>query len=488
MGGMLFNNAIGWALYQLRGGHKAVLKFGLIGFFGVGALILLTLRGDPRHNDEVLEFWSWALMMAQIGILLLLGNGGIGNAVKRDNTTLMIESHRLMPVDAVHAVLGYAFGSLSVTLTLAVVTFTLGLFVSAAAGVALSYWLLANLQVLAYAVCLWIMAVFAAMVLQGGMGISIAFLLFFAITTLNDAGPGGAWPFPALNVLVLPIFEQPPFKVMSIGLAWDVQMAYSLLAFGVMASFSFIAAARKFQRQDQVAFVPLLGVCIVLGWNLLSLQGIQPNNTPTNAEFYWTERLGVGIIGTLASSMLLAMLPISTTVWLGCEWRRRRRLNDPSLRGASVSLKWMVPALTAIVMMLPMGIALTNSQASRIAGTVFLATAVIIVLFLATIARLYEVPYRVRGKAGFVIVIFLLVSWGLPLLIKIFRTTTPGEMSEHTMTVRSACRTMSAHYHLWMDIRQVNWPAVMIGLGVQAGITVVLYAVSMPRKAVAAAG
>ena len=61
-------------------------------------------------GSGVLMGWTTGLLGLQGAILGLYGCSVVGNAVRRDISAGLLESHRLMPVSAGTAVLGYVTG------------------------------------------------------------------------------------------------------------------------------------------------------------------------------------------------------------------------------------------------------------------------------------------------------------------------------------------------------------------------------------------
>jgi hypothetical protein len=107
------NTAIGWVHFRMRGGARMLLVT-TIGYAAVIVaaigLFLAADAGGVGGPAQVMYGWSVGLLVIQTAVLLLYGGSRIGASIRSDLTTRMIESHRLMPVGRVPAVLSYLLG------------------------------------------------------------------------------------------------------------------------------------------------------------------------------------------------------------------------------------------------------------------------------------------------------------------------------------------------------------------------------------------
>src|SRR3989442_1269023 len=108
MDGTIINNPIAWGHFKVRGGWRNHV-WGTGGYFLIiVGVITVTDRLNPRGG--MLRVWTSALLGLQLAVLVLYGCAVIGNAIRRDITTGVLESHRLMPVPSSAGVLGYLMG------------------------------------------------------------------------------------------------------------------------------------------------------------------------------------------------------------------------------------------------------------------------------------------------------------------------------------------------------------------------------------------
>src|SRR6185503_14151003 len=112
---MFFNNAITWANARLRGGWK-----GYVGITGAYAMVIALVFIYISRMGAVGTAGPLALctllFFINLVILLFLGCTTIGNAIRRDITSGLIASHRLMPVSPAAAVIGYIIGPAALAL------------------------------------------------------------------------------------------------------------------------------------------------------------------------------------------------------------------------------------------------------------------------------------------------------------------------------------------------------------------------------------
>src|SRR4051812_48729029 len=128
-------NALGWGYVQMRGGWKN-LSITIGGYAAlIFTLVMVSVWMRPDYSQSMLQGWTAALLMVQAGLLLLLGMGTVGSAVKLDHTSRMIESHRLMPTSAFSAIAGYLMGAPCQAIGLGLATFIIGAITAAGAKI-----------------------------------------------------------------------------------------------------------------------------------------------------------------------------------------------------------------------------------------------------------------------------------------------------------------------------------------------------------------
>ena len=140
------DNAISWAVHRLRGGWKNL--FFVSGWYCIAALFLIglpyELADQPRDKMNVLDVASVMILIVQVVMLLMLSGLSISGAIRRDLATRVMESHRLMPLSPVQAIVGYLAGGAIQTLSLSLINLILGAMIFAARGVPVQDWLISN--------------------------------------------------------------------------------------------------------------------------------------------------------------------------------------------------------------------------------------------------------------------------------------------------------------------------------------------------------
>src|SRR5689334_19933192 len=137
-----FDNPIGFAQVRVRGGWKNVLTTTAAYVLILGSTMFATasLAAVGTSNASIYGGWVYGLMGLQTAVLLLFGATRVSAAIRGDLLG-MIESHRLMPVEASQAVLGYLGGSTCQALALAAANVVLGAVAVGRAGLPLDRWI-----------------------------------------------------------------------------------------------------------------------------------------------------------------------------------------------------------------------------------------------------------------------------------------------------------------------------------------------------------
>ena len=304
----LTNNAIGWAAFQLQGGWRNIAATAL----GYGVIVVLGLTAAAQFASVPVGQMMYTLLMFMLAAqglwLLLFAPSRIQTALRRDLTTGMIESHRLMPLSPTRAVLGYLVGPSVQPIALAAMTFFVGCFAASAASVELPRWLIANFLVIELAAFAWVVMGAAAMTNAQGAFIAVVFILPSVINTRAvHALPGGV-------LLVPPLVGRTVFEMS--GELTRVHLAGFLLH-GALAAIFMRAAARKYVRTDATAFTPLMGLGLLACWTVSSIVAMRWWDEVRPAAMRWSTRDidGLTIVFTTAAAGLIGMSAVTKTVW-----------------------------------------------------------------------------------------------------------------------------------------------------------------------------
>src|SRR5687767_1325045 len=126
------NNALAWAHFRLRGGWARSVLITISAVLVLAGLVMTMHRLNPDDADKILFGWTTGLLAIQGLCMILAIPGRIGQIVRADVQSKMIESHRLMPMPPAHAVAGYIAGAAAPFVVFCGGIFVLGALVAAA--------------------------------------------------------------------------------------------------------------------------------------------------------------------------------------------------------------------------------------------------------------------------------------------------------------------------------------------------------------------
>jgi len=468
-----FDNAIGWAQLQLRRGWRNVLATTIAYLVVVGGLMLASLRLEEYTphlaRTQILQFWTMALMGLQIAVLLLGGCSAIGAAVRKDISSGMIESHRLMNVSGTEAVAGYIFGATCQVLPVAAVNLLLGSF-AAGVGFTVHVWLLANVILFVFSLCAWAAMTLLAFVAQTGMRYLVGFVVVLLIgkSILPAVLPG-------LTMLISPVIRGSVFGII-LGRSWHRAYEISILGQCFVGILCFIGAVHKYRRNDVLAFGPLLGLVLVAGWISLSVKAISDwqEFTPSIGGFWYVERVALEgqLIVALLVGMFLATVPISGAAWIQARWRHRRLLNDPALPARPIP----TPVVALVAAALPLLLPWLVEKPLDVTAESIVQTFLVMALFLLATSWLIRLLYALEVKRTRVIVgLWFFAAWLGPLGIDLVRAGLEASPTDESMlSPISGCSPIGAFISIWAEPAASADPRA--GLAVQAALAAVLAA------------
>jgi hypothetical protein len=441
----LVDNPIAWAQVQLRGGLKRLIVAADVYGVVLGGTIFLSLRVDPKSATWALSMWTKGLLGIQAGILILLACSVIAKSVRKDMATRMIESHRLTPVSAAQAVSGYIAGAAFQPICIAIVNLLLGVFTAAGAGEPVGRWLLTNAILAWFAMCLWAGAAYVATVTQRG--------LEFGLVLIIVAGMGGGLTFafvPAVVLLVTPIIGDSIFGSPAGGSGWSGIYPISIAAQAILAVLFHIAAARKYRRDDAVAFGPWLGLGLLAGWVTLSIVGVA-NWRELRPTFWDVTSIGAAeqVIASTLVALFVAMIPISGAACIRAKWERARSLNDSNAGRKPISPMVVALVCAAVCLLLPMMLVFcSGSKGPAMKG---IRIGVMLGAQLLSLALLLSMTYRASVKPPQFVIAWIFLVWLIPLLAEFISQGLTGRSEwSHQIMVFSPIGTLTAIL--------VDWP------------------------------
>ncbi|MGH7179985.1 MAG: hypothetical protein ACREJC_21590 [Tepidisphaeraceae bacterium] len=488
----VFDNAIAWAQFQLTGGWRTTLITTGVYLTLIGGAVMLSTRLSV--GTSTLSGWTVALLGLQSAILVIFASARIGMAIRSDVAARMVESHRLMPMPAWQAILGYMLGGASQPLALACVTFALGCATASASGAGVERFVVANAILFTFSAFVWSVMAFMSFAARpgskrGGMGWVMGFIF------LSASGNGGIVAvLPALSVLIAPMAGRSIYSMKATG--DDLGFAYtiSVAMQAVIGGLYFIAATRRYRRDDLPGFTPGMALLLLAAFAAATTVGM----------IWWDEfrpailrmskldtlrMLPVQIIASSILAMLIGILPAASAARFESDWRRRRDIDDPAL-GPRPLFPVLVALLTGLVCLAPVFAAPRPNQlpetwpipeqalplrvsAALVCGVAFASFAMFISYVLRIIRR------RSNFSPGWLVVIALVATWLVPLGLDVMRFVASQE--EASLTAVSGCSPIGTLLALWgpysFDVR----PGLIFQIGL-AGLLAAVFYLTQARK------
>ncbi len=408
------DNALAWSQFRLKGGPRNLLGVLAIYIAIIGGLILISTRVDPTSAPQALATWTMILLGLQIGILLLLAPSVIRNAVRKDIDTGMIESHRLMPMTGVTAVVGYVTGPSAQAVSLFLATFCLGLGTAATGGYRVVDWVAVNVVLALFAACVWVVFVLLSMLGKNALGVMLGVLFLIAIS-----GESFANLLPGVTILAGPVLGGSIFGIVAGGSSVSSIHLLSFCLQLAVAGLCFLAAARRYCRNDVPAFGRLLGMALVIAWVLASICGMSSGLGSTALSRMWAaETKGYRMVASILAGTIVAFVPLAAAVLAEDRWRRRRALDDPALEPHPIAPVLIALVASAILLLLPLAMASLKPDESSFKDSAMIRVAIFVtVTGLLQVRYLLGVLYRFRLVPTYWLGLWVVLNWGGPPLL-----------------------------------------------------------------------
>jgi len=453
----LTNNAIAWGQVRLRGGWRnVIITIGTCAVLVVG-LILLCIRVQFAPFKDILYGWTMALLGVQIAWTMLAACGGIQSGIRRDVDAKIIESHRLMPISDMAAVLGYIVGSSSQAMVGAGLTLIIGMVTATAAGIGAINWLAANGILLVFAV---VCSTAIAMLSFQSKG---AFAAMIALLSLGVVSGGVVFAvLPGLTLLCAPAIGNNIFGIIERGIAWNWTYLLSFCMQFVFAGLFFLAAARKFRRDYVPAFGWALGIALLLAWVVLSVSGILAwPQISSRALRGVAVDARTQIIASTIGTMLLALVPISSAAWQENNSRRRRALRDPAWARQPASPEIITVLASLIVLLVP----LSTVPRLRLPLDGTIACAVGLFAGMMCVRFLLGMLYLIRRPTLLIVGFWLVCAWAGPPVLDAIRYQFMWERGVNAPQVTAL--TGFGPVGLMMAVSGVGVPSPWMGAALQ---------------------
>lgn len=436
-------NAIAWAQFQLRGGWRTFWSTTLGYTVLVGAGIILLTRLSASSPGAAAGS-KLALTALQAGVLVLFSCGRVAAAIRQDLTSRMIESHRLMPISPAQAVVGYMTGPAAQPLGLAAANLFLGVWLSASLGTPVALWLTVNAVLVLFAAFAVTLAAFGA--LAGKPGNAALGWVGVMLSLLNIGSIGAI--LPGLTVLGTPFLGP---TVFSLGVAgadavslYAMPTVFQLWIGGVC----FAAACRRYRRDDRPALGWDLGLALLAGWVVTSVFAIVhwEDFRPIMSRGL-SHRSAEQFLGSTFAAMLLGLAPLAGSAWSAADWAGRRYLGDPSLGRRPVAPVVVAFAATALTLLVAAAAVFAGAAENPLDSV--LRSAVILAAYFVASLYILRVLVRVTARLMYPLLLWVGVTWLLPLLIDYCRWWINDGASERVLAEVAASSPMGALIEVW---------------------------------------
>lgn len=479
-------NPLASGQFQLRGGWKSFWSTTIGYTILVGAGLLLVVRLSDGTPGSLFGLKT-AFTGLQAGLLVLFVATRVSTAIRQDQTSRMIESHRLMPMSPPQAVLGYLLGPSAQPLAICAANLLLGVMLCQAVGSPVVIWLTVNVVLLLFGAFGTVLAAFGAFSGRpGGAAVGwiaslVGLVNFFTIGSI----------LPAVNVLATPLLGTSIFNMTVAGRDAVATYAPSTVFQLLIAGVCFAAACRRYRRDDRPGLGWDLGLALLAAWIATSAFGIahwqsfapsvtRGNSVDAAAQF----------LGSTISAMLLALVPLAGSAWLSADWERRRAAGDPP-GGRHPPAPPVVALATAVITLLLVFVApapagmngAAGNPADNAGSTAAVGlTAGVVLSFSLAASYLLRVLARVTGKLLFPLLTWLMLTNFLPILADYVRWWLKGLPDEPMLGAASAFGPLGALIQIWTADPTVTIPGIAIQILLAAGMATAYYGTRNRRR------
>jgi hypothetical protein len=406
-------NPVTWCNFHRKGGLKSVLLTSGAYFLIVIALIFLSAGIDPRDASRAYGVWPGLLLGLQFLFVVVIGAGRVSTTIRGDLASGMIESLRMMPLPARHAVTGYLSAAAASLCGFFAANFFLGLIVTALAQLPPQRWLAANAILLAFALFIWTIAAFLAFLVKSAGAILVVVSL---VGVFGNAGV--LYVAPGIVVLAGPLIGSTIFSLRTAQTELATPLLVSVAAQFLVGAIFFAGAARKFRRPDALALGGSLSIALLLAIVAISLLAIlRPEEFQPvflSREFGRMDP-NVPFCGSTVLAMFFALIPLANLARLHVNWSRGR-IDDSDLRRAAPPLVPSAIMVTAILCL--MVLALPSPPAFGRLACLFAA----LFGFSASVICAAAWVYRAIDNAKVVLAIWLTIYCLVPLTLDFARS------------------------------------------------------------------
>ena len=469
MAAIFFENSIGWAQYKLLGGWKNLLSTS-IGYAILGVLVIYAMvkgvHGPPQQTfSAFIEFF----LVIQVISLLLYGTMRVGGAVRADVSAKLIESHRLMPTPPFTAVFGYLFGSTAQAFSLFVVTFILGAACVVGAGMRIQSWIFSNAVLLLFSMFVWTIVLFFSF--RSG-GIALAFIISLVFLTFSSGAPFAL--LPAINMLLSPMISTTIFD-MRTGITLDPAFMAAAIAQIAIGAIYLTAAARRYSRDDTLTFDSTLSLLLLAIWTVVCVLSVRWHDLFSFRGMMGWHYQEIAIVSSISSVLLLAILPISSSV--------RTQVLPPHKR--ATNLGWHIPPWLAIL-----AATAAASGAIQCVRREYrppwsdIRTLLVAFAFLTSTRYVLGLAHRFKAGPRRSMLVWLIVTWLLPVFAEAVRSAALADPNKpDRMSQIGMISPPGELYQIWTHnpyVHTDSFEGLATQCAIAAGVALLYYS-SRPR-------
>ena len=474
MASSVFSNPIGWAQFRLLGGWPNLISTTGAYAIVLGGLMFALAHGLHAPPARTYELFVGLFLGIQVLIALVYGAGRVSAAIRGDMSSRLIESHRLMPVPPMQAVLGYLFGAPFQAFLVYGVNYVLGAMAVSAIGMRQQSWLFSNVILLIFCVFLWTIIAFFSFRTNWAIGLFI--FAFFAMLFLRFEP---LVMLPGLNVLMSPMISNTIFD-MKTGLTIDWPFAVAVAAQFFIALMYCFGAARRYRRDDDLGFTPAMGLVLLGVWVAAgAMQMLYPEDFAVRGFGRLGENWSTEFIIAILSCMLLAILPIASATRLAVLPPRNRTMRH---------LKPWYAVVLAFAVVMAVSVA---APARLLLKSNVVATAIVVAGVLVSARYILEIAYRLKLWPRRTMFLWLLLTWCVPLMLELVRQALleedPLNPKGPPMSLLGLCSPIGALVKIWGPDQQDVSTGVIIQAAVALAAAVAVYALLRPSARVSRA-
>ncbi|MFH1417461.1 MAG: hypothetical protein ABII12_04145 [Planctomycetota bacterium] len=478
-------NPIGWVQARLIGGWMRLFSItgvyaGAILFFHI--LIYRMLRIDSVQLDSFAGGALAVMTTIQAIILLIGGCAAIKKAIHRDFTTDMITSHRVTAMSGYTAVIGYLTGPTAQVLILTLVNWLICTVLAILAGPLVPP--IAPTAALLFLLCAaamcWTFAILTALSTKGNVSV-VGIVILLALASRS----GVAWIVPGLAILTGAAGVAPSLIG---GTAIGDLGPYVFIAMVAQLAFAltfFIAASRKYARDDVQAFDPVLAQALLALCAVIAGVGLafSPASFWGSMSTIWQDK-AAQTLASLTALALIAFVPVASAAKAAARWAKRKA-KEPDYPGRKPRSFLLAPVAATLIifsiMFAVVPVHLGNAwpgldQRDVLHG--FAWASVSCLLALVTLSGLLRFTYAITEKALWIVVGYVVLAWFVPALMDLaiaFGLDRPGE---EPASMLFACSPVGA----WIVAFKAVEAPLISGLVVQSALAAASLALASRAK------